>query len=277
MAALRYSWTIARLAERRRAAIANALVTLELIARHRLRLRSRLRRLEVRENGARLVLLVDDMSDIHAVREVFADRTYELSPAARDALGGRCRVIADLGSHIGASVAWFRTYFPGARIVGFEPNPRSYTKLANVAAGWPGVDVRPVAIAATAGRRPLSIPAGEQINATIASRSTAPAADLEVDCVTLAQACDQAGVEAIDLLKLDIEGSELEVLRGFPRLERVRVTIGEFHPGLAGDRADLEAALAGFETHWTEQPKGDPLFVAVNVREQGSQEAARRE
>jgi hypothetical protein len=47
----------------------------------------------------------------------------------------------------------------------------------------------------------------------------------------------------------------------------VRVTIGEFHPSLAGDRADLEAALAGFETHWTEQPKGDPLFVAVKVRD----------
>jgi FkbM family methyltransferase len=219
----------------------------------------------VREHGARLVLFVEDMSDIHAVREVFSDRTYELSPAAREALGGRCRVIADLGSHIGASVAWFRTYFPGARIVGFEPNPRSYRKLANMAAGWPGVDVHPVAIAGTAGRRPLSIP-GEQINATIAAEIDGDA-HLEVDCVTLAEACDRAGVESIDLLKLDIEGSELEVLRGYPGLERVRVTIGEFHPGVAGDRADLEAALAGFETHWTEQPKGDPLFVAVNVRD----------
>lgn len=46
----------------------------------------------------------------------------------------------------------------------------------------------------------------------------------------------------------------------------MRETIGEFHPGPAGDRAELEDALDGFETHWTEQVKGDPLFVAVNTR-----------
>jgi FkbM family methyltransferase len=256
---------MARLAERPRAAIANALVTLELTARHRLRLPGRLRRIEVRERGARLALLVEDIGDVHAVREVFADRTYELSPAAREALGGECRVIADLGSHIGASVAWFRAQFPAARIIGFEPNPRSYRKLADVAVGWPGVDVHRVAIAGAPGRRRLSIPSDEQINARLAADG-ANGAGPEVDCLTLAQACDRAGVERIDLLKLDIEGSELEVLRAFPGLDRVRVTIGEFHPGLAGDRADLEAALAGFETKWTEQPKGDPLFVAVNVR-----------
>ena len=256
------------MAHHRRGAILNALVTLELIARHRLHLPSRMRRLEVREHGARLALMVEDIGDIHAVREVFADRTYELSPAARRALGGRCEVIADLGSHIGASVGWFRTHFPRARIVGFEPNPHSYRKLADVAARLPGVDVHPVAITGRAGRRRLSIPAGEDISATLAPER-AGGRGVDVDCVTLAQACDRAGVEGIDLLKLDIEGSELDVLRTYPGLDRVRVTIGEFHPGPAGDRDDLEDALSGFETHWTEQVKGDPLFVAVNTRVAG--------
>jgi FkbM family methyltransferase len=240
-------------------------VTLELTARHRLRLPGRVRRVEVRAHGARLALQVEDIGDIHAVREVFADRTYELPPEASRALTGRCSVIADLGSHVGASVAWFSAQFPRARIVGFEPNPRSFRKLASVAASLPGVEVHPVAIGGSAGRRRLSIPADEQINATLAGGS-AGGASVEVDCVTLSEACERAGVEHIDLLKLDIEGSELEVLRAFPDLDRVRVMIGEFHPGLAGARAELEAALAGFDTRWTEQPKGDPLFVAVNAR-----------
>lgn len=240
-------------------------MTLELSVRHRLRLPGRVRRVEVREHGARLALLVEDIGDIHAVREVFADRTYELSPAASAALSGRCRVIADLGSHVGASVAWFRATFPSARIVGFEPNPHSYRKLASVAARLPGVEVHPVAIGGAAGSRLLTIPAGEQINATLAGES-GEGPSMAVDCVTLSEACQRAGVARIDLLKLDIEGSELEVLRAYPELHRVRVMIGEFHPRLAGARADLEAALAGFDTRWTEQPKGDPLFVAVNTR-----------
>lgn len=224
-----------------------------------------MRRLEVRHNGARLTLQVEDIGDIHAVREVFADRTYELSREVSGALRGRCRVIADLGSHVGASVAWFRAQYPHAHIVGFEPNPHSFRKLSSVAARLPGVDVYAVAIGGSAGRRRLSIPADEQINATLAGGSRA-GESVEVDCVTLSEACERAGVEHIDLLKLDIEGSELEVLRAFPELDRVRVMIGEFHPGLAGTRVELEAALAGFDTRWTEQPKGDPLFVAVNTR-----------
>jgi FkbM family methyltransferase len=239
-------------------------VTLELTARHRLGLPRRLRRVKVMEGGCSLTLQAEDIGDIHALREVFADRTYELSPEIERHLGGGSRVIADLGSHIGASVAWFRTRYPKARILGFEPNPHSFRKLASVVAEWPRVEVHRVAIAGASGRRRLSIPAGEQINASLKEASPR-AASIEVDCLTLSQACERASVDAIDLLKLDIEGSELDVLRSFPELGRVRVVVGEFHPGLAGDRAALEAALAGFETRWHEQAKGDPLFVAVNA------------
>ena len=142
-------------------------MTLELIARHRLGLRGRLHRIEVQEAGSRLTLQVEDIGDIHVLREVFADRTYELPPEIERHLRGGSPVVADLGSHIGASVAWFRTHYPGARILGFEPNPRSFCKLASVVAEWPSVEVRPVAIAGTSGRRSLSIPGGEQINASL--------------------------------------------------------------------------------------------------------------
>jgi FkbM family methyltransferase len=262
--ALRYAGALARLAPDRRAALRNGLVTLELTARHRFGLPGVIRRLVILENDRRVVLFVEDISDIHAVDGVFRERNYALPSQASRALEAGCDAVADVGSHIGASVAWLSAHHPEARILAFEPNPRSHRKLAAVAARRPTVEVVEAAVGGSPGRRVLSCPPDRHIASSLHG---APGGDqVEVECVTLDAACARAGLERIDLLKLDIEGSELEVLRSFQGLHQVRVVMGEFHPGLAGTREQLQAALPGFGIEWEEQPNGDPLFVAVNSR-----------
>jgi FkbM family methyltransferase len=262
--AVRYARALAGLAPDRRAALRNAVVTLEHTTRSRLGLEGAIRRLVIAENGRRIVLFVEDISDIHAVGEVFLERTYALPSRAALALEGGCDAVADLGSHIGASVAWLSAHHPEARILAFEPDPRSFRKLAAVAARRPGVEVLEAAVAASPGRRDLSCPPGRHIASSL--HGAPDGEPVEVECVTLDGACGRAGFERVDLLKLDIEGSELEVLRSFQGLNQVRVVMGEFHPELAGAREELEAALAGFRLEWEEQAGGDPLFVAVNSR-----------
>jgi FkbM family methyltransferase len=264
VAAIRFAQAIGALAPDWRGSLRNGWVTLELTARHRFRRQGALRRVQVEENGERLTLLVESISDIHAVAEVFVDRTYALPAGASSALGPGARVIVDLGSHIGASVAWFRAHHPEARIVGFEPNPRSYRKLASLASRLPDVEVHEAAVADRSGRRVLSSWPDWHIVASL--RDSRGPESWEVECVTLDEGCTRAGVDRIDLLKLDIEGSELEVLRSFRGLKAVKVVVGEFHPALAGDRAELHQALPGFQLEWIDQEKGDPLFVAVNAR-----------
>jgi FkbM family methyltransferase len=262
--AFRFARSIGALAPSWRARLRNAWITLELTARHRLGRGGALRRLEVEENGVRLELLVEDISDIHAVSGVFVERSYALSPRAEGALTGSEGVIVDLGSHIGASVAWFRAHFPDVPIVGFEPNPHSFRKLASVAAGLHGVEVHEAAVAECAGPQVLSSWPDRRIGASLRDRSGPES--WQVECFTLVEGCTRAGVDKVDLLKLDIEGCEVEVLRSFERLGDVRVVVGEFHESLVGERDQLDAVLPGFALEWTEQSHGDPLFVAVNGR-----------
>jgi hypothetical protein len=49
---------------------------------------------------------------------------------------------------------------------------------------------------------------------------------LDVQCTTLDGYCDEAGVERLDLVKIDVEGAEQDVLEGAKRtLERLSPTL----------------------------------------------------
>jgi FkbM family methyltransferase len=262
--AVGFARAIGALAPNWRGRLRNTWVTLELTARHRLGRGGALRRLEVEENGERLDLLVEDISDVHAVSGVFVERSYALPARAAGALSGGDGVIVDLGSHIGASVAWFRAHFPEVPIVGFEPNPHSFRKLASVASGLHGVEVHEAAVAECDGRRVLTSWPNRRIGASLRDQSGPES--WEVECVTLDEGCARAEIDRVDLLKLDIEGCEVEVLRSFEGLGGVRVVVGEYHESVLGERGQLDAALPGFDLEWIEQPHGDPLFVGVNNR-----------
>jgi FkbM family methyltransferase len=262
--AVGFARAIGALAPNWRGRLQNTWVTLELTARHRLGRGGAMRRLEVEENGERLDLLVEDISDVHAVSGVFVERSYSLPARAAGALSGGDGVIVDLGSHIGASVAWFRAHFPEVRIVGFEPNPHSFRKLESVASRLHGVEVHEAAVAECDGRRVLTSWPNRRIGASL--RDGSGPESWEVECVTLDEGCARAGVDRVDLLKLDIEGCEVEVLRSFEGLGGVRVVVGEYHESVLGERGQLDAALPGFDLEWIEQPHGDPLFVGVNNR-----------
>ena len=59
---------------------------------------------------------------------------------------------------------------------------------------------------------------------------------LEVESLRLEDYLDSTGIERVDLLKLDVEGSEAEVLRGLgKRLADVQTIVGELHTDLVAE------------------------------------------
>lgn len=159
------------------------------------------------------------------------------------------RTVVDVGANVGAATLWFASRAPKARIVAVEPSPAVIPSLVrNVeAAGLSQrVDVVPVALGATSGTGYL-VPSPSSITATVgASRTGHP-----VPVVSLRQLLDQAGIDELDLLKLDCEGAELEILRSSETavLPSVRVVVGEFHPTTRHKRDDLQEVLmrSGFD------------------------------
>ena len=116
-----------------------------------------------------------------------------------------------------------RWLYPDARLLAFEPNPAVCTRLAERLGSDAKAEVFPCALAATAGRRALyatGAPAlASLLEPAAGLRETfgpeySATAVVEIETRRFDEAVDLARYPKPVLLKMDVQGAELEVLEG---------------------------------------------------------------
>jgi len=140
-------------------------------------------------------------------------------------LGTKLEVIFDCGANIGFVSYQFHKRFPDAIIHAFEPNPDVFKKLTtNLAKEVAHIKKYNVGIGSkidsmvfyknnNTGTSSFMEP-NEFHRAHMARKYTT----LEVPIVSIASFCEEHRIEHIGIVKLDIEGFEVEALRGCQRL-----------------------------------------------------------
>lgn len=122
------------------------------------------------------------------------------------------RTIFDVGGNFGQSALRFSRAFPQARIFTFEPVPDSFRKLVANIAGRGGIEAFNHGFGDVPGSFKIQIQPNAGGNTLIGSKS--PLGSVEIRLETLDAFASENGIELIDLLKIDVEGYELQVLRG---------------------------------------------------------------
>jgi FkbM family methyltransferase len=183
--------------------------------------------------------------DVGIFSEIFIAGEYDPPPAVSERLAalGRPPRILDLGANIGLFAASCRERWPGASITAVEPDPENLELLRRTAAGG-GIEVVPACAANHEGS--VRFVAGEFAESHVASAESSEQETIEVPCVDAF-----ALAQAADLVKIDIEGSEWELLAD-PRL------------------ASLPAQALVMEWHDMRCPQPDPRAAAhAALREAG--------
>jgi FkbM family methyltransferase len=126
------------------------------------------------------------------------------------------RVVVDGGANVGQWFGLAVDVFPGARFEIVEPVPACHAALDRLAAQHPRTTVHKVALTAP-GRAAVSMAGGSHVGCTGSFVVDAgdPRAEIVCDATTL-DALFAQGATANDrvFLKLDLEGREMEALRG---------------------------------------------------------------
>lgn len=123
--------------------------------------------------------------------------------------------MVDVGAHLGGS---FRVLAQaGWRVLAFEPDPSNRQRLLQTTAAFPTVTVDPRAVAeAVAEERTFYTLADSTGASSLSPFTDAHVPGSPVSVTTLRQALPEHHVADVDYLKIDAEGFDLMVLRGFP-------------------------------------------------------------
>jgi FkbM family methyltransferase len=219
----------------------------------------RFERFELDVDGVRLAGV--DLAQLHYVRELRElgrEQTFVQLLSAAVPAGGR---VLEGGAHLGfVTVHAARAAGPAGRVVVFEPNPAVHGILGeNLAAnGVAGrVDVHGAALGARRGRTRLY--ASGDTSSLFVAAPTAEPVDVEV------VRGDDAVEGRVDVIKLDIEGGELEALRGMTRLVAgAQAIFLELNPELLAAAGSSSAELLawldehGFVVEWIDEARGRP-------------------
>jgi FkbM family methyltransferase len=170
-------------------------------------------------------------ADIFTLAEVLRERQYEL----RSKVPARPMII-DAGANIGLATVWFLGNYPGARVHCFEPDPSNAALLERNVGSSEGVVVQRAAVGREDGELLLHISPISAMHSLKESASGGRTVPVRVHA--LAGYMRAHAIRTVDVLKLDVEGSELDVLEGLgERLADVSVIVGECHETLVDESA----------------------------------------
>jgi FkbM family methyltransferase len=176
-------------------------------------------------------------------------------------LGRQPKDIFDCGANIGFVTHAFAQRFPDTTIHAFEPNPKVFEPLASAHGNKRNVILHNKGVGRTKGELTFHInrnsgtssflPPNDYHTLNFADKNTVPKV---VEVVGLGEYMEEKKIPVLDILKLDIEGFELEALKGIRDIgNRVAMVYTEVNlvPTYQGQPLinDIISYLHGFGFH----------------------------
>lgn len=213
-------------------------------------------------------------------REILAGNTYAFLPFVDDV-----RVVFDVGANCGATTVHFARHYPNAEIHSFEPGTEPRAILERNAAHYPNVQVHPIGLTSVDQSARLYKGDGDTGMASVFRRSVNLDESEPIELRSAAGWAAEHGIDRIDVLKVDVEGCEVDVIESLigllptvkalyleydsrtsrRTLDRLLAPTHDLYTGfvfldqgeclyLRKDFADLDAAVEHYGERWRQAP-----------------------
>lgn len=123
--------------------------------------------------------------------------------------------VLDVGTNVGETLLNFARLNPTGVNYGFEPVPFLYEKAKyNISLNnFKNIVINNIALSDQAGRLYFELPKNQNFGSVSMAKQASPQSQ-EVKALTLDEFVDDNAIQKVDLIKIDVEGFEINVLRG---------------------------------------------------------------
>lgn len=172
----------------------------------------------------------------------------------QDYYGTKKITIYDVGANRGLMIDEFLSHFPAAAVHAFEPFQQFAEMLTEKHRGNHNITINQTGISNEAGTLTFNVNKSIDTSSFLSSKKTGLNSDAQVETITKVEVpvttidsySQKMNIEKIHLLKLDIQGSELNALKGAQGL-------------LAGKQIDFIFS----ETYFVQQYENQPSFFDI--------------
>ncbi len=176
------------------------------------------------ESEAGPVALRGGSSDLMVFKEVAIDRGYDLQFVDKPSF------IIDAGANVGMASMWFARRHPQADVVALEPDTGNFEMLKKNTARFPNVTPLAKALWTEETELTLEDPGSGDWGLVATSGHSYGAARSQVQATSVPALLEQFGHDEVDLLKVDIEGGEVELLADCDEwIHKVKYLLVETH------------------------------------------------
>ncbi|WZO99468.1 FkbM family methyltransferase [Isosphaeraceae bacterium EP7] len=198
-------------------------------------------------------------SDLHVFYQLFVMKEYDFDMGIdRD----QVRLIVDCGANVGYTSVFMLNKFPNARVIAIEPDPDNLEVCRkNLAPYGSRVEVIRAGVWSHETNLKLVRPEGRDFEWGIQVKEAAPGEPADLFATSIPAILERSGASTIDLLKVDIEGSEEVVFaKDWGWLDHVKTIAIELH---GQKRADVFFRAMG-DYHYDKSISGE-LTVCTGI------------
>lgn len=215
--------------------------------------------IRVRALGGKLLLCRPATSDPWVLWDVFRSE-FQRPPAEVV----RPHIIVDLGANVGYTAVWYAAQFPEAQILAVEMDATNYELARRNVEQFSGrCNVVNAAIWDSDGE--LEYGGGEEQGFKVTALDSCTTVNRRlVQSRSLNSLFEEFAIDAVDFVKMDIEGAESVVLRGHLEwLQRVRSLKIEVHPPMTLEECESILSCQGFQCR--RDDRHDQCLIAVRA------------
>lgn len=202
-------------------------------------------------------------ADITAYKQIFIYKEYDFSTKSKP------KIIVDLGANIGLTSVYFANKFPEARIIAIEPERNNFNELKRNTRDYNNIETLNLAVWNEDGFIELNDSGlGEMGYTTNSVNSQSdPNTTSRVQALTINSLLSLLDIEFIDILKIDIEGAELELFQNTSSwLSNTKSIIIELHDRMKpGCSRSFYNGSNGFPYEWK---KGENIYLSRGIIQQ---------